>query len=60
MIAVAGILYLLACIIVGAVANERDWDFFTPFIVSLIASPIVGAILYSPYKKEDKSEPQNP
>ena len=50
---VSGLLYLLSSIIVAAVANERGWDGFTPFIVSIIATPLVAAILYSPYKREE-------
>jgi hypothetical protein len=53
---IAGIVYLLACICVGAVANERGWDSFTPILISLVATPLIGAILYSPYKLEEKEQ----
>lgn len=51
-----GVIYIFGCICVSVVANERGHDAFTPFIISFFASPIIGAILYSPYKKEEKEE----
>ena len=52
---IVGVFYLLACIVVASVANERGWDGLTSFVVALIATPIIAAILYSPYKKEEQT-----
>ena len=44
-------LYALVCILVAAEASFRGWNFFPVFMLCLIASPLIGAIMYSPYKR---------
>jgi hypothetical protein len=47
-----GIGYFLSCIIVAVAASERGWNGFLVFLACAVSTPIVGAILYSPYKQK--------
>ena len=44
--------YFLSCIIVAVTASGRGWNGFLVFLVCAVTTPIVGAILYSPYKQK--------
>ena len=46
-------LYALSCIIIATESKKRGWDAVNVFVICAITSPLIGAILYSPYKKED-------
>lgn len=51
-------IYLVICLIVGAIGAARRCGFFIAFIVSLFASPIIGllVVIVSPAK----AQPQTP
>lgn len=43
-------LYVLACIIVAFVGDAKGWDGLAVFAVGIFCTPLIAAILYSPYK----------
>lgn len=45
------IYYVLGCITVAVELSKRGWGIARVFFVSLLASPIVGAIIFSHYKR---------
>ena len=51
--------YLFACLIVAIVADHRGWEGFGVFFIGIFCTPLVAAVLYSPYKIE-KAEPAQP
>jgi hypothetical protein len=46
------IMYILGCVLVAAEAKKRGWEVFRVFLICLFASPLIGAILFSQYKKD--------
>jgi hypothetical protein len=42
--------YLIVSLIISAVAKERGWSQGQVFLICLLTSPLIGAILFSPYK----------
>jgi hypothetical protein len=50
MILILIVLDIFICIGIAYEADDRGHGFVIPFIMSIIASPLIGAILYSPYK----------
>ena len=42
--------YGIVCLIVSAEAKSRGWNQWRAFLVSILTTPIVGAILFSPFK----------
>jgi len=45
-------IYAIGCIAVAIEAGRRGWDSINVFVLSLLISPLIAAILYAPYKKE--------
>lgn len=48
--------YLLVGYIVSAEGSNRGWNFWLVAVTSILATPLIAAILYSPYKKSEKKE----
>ena len=46
----AGISYFVICMIIGFVGRDRGHGFAECFIISIVCTPLIGAILYSHYK----------
>lgn len=43
--------YLIVCLLVSIEAERRNHSFLWTFIVCVLCSPLIGAIMFSPYKK---------
>lgn len=50
---IALIAYALICGVITSVAQKRGWESMGVFLVCVICTPLVAAILYAPYKDED-------
>jgi hypothetical protein len=50
----AGLWYFLCCGFVSDIAGKRGHNGSTAFFVCLFFSPLIAAIIYSPYKQETK------
>jgi hypothetical protein len=62
---VLGIIYVLACILVGVVGSRRSMGFFAAFFFSLIFSPIVVILVLqltrTPERpRRDRDRPSSP
>jgi hypothetical protein len=54
------IAYLIMSIVIAYEGEDRGWEPIGVFVICIIASPIVGAILYSHYKKEVPKKADEP
>jgi hypothetical protein len=46
--------YAFICLLVAIECASRGWRVFNVILMSLLVSPVIGAILFSPYNKEAK------
>lgn len=46
--------YGMICLIITGEAFRRGWDFFPCLVVTVLVTPLIGAILYAPYKDSSK------
>lgn len=65
MIAIASIIYVLACILVGLVGSRRSMGFFAAFFFSLIFSPILVVLVLQLTRtpaqyRRDRNRPSTP